>query len=46
MLQRRLGSSSKAGEKDLVLSVEFKKGKKSRGKKPLKYSNLSHIQCF
>ena len=33
-LQRRLGSSSKDGEKDLVLSAKFKKGKKSRGKKP------------
>ena len=45
-LQRRLGSSSKVGEKDLVLSAKFKKGKKSRGKKPQKDSNLSHIRCF
>ena len=45
-LQRRFGSSSKAGEKDLVLSTKFKKGKKSRGKKPQKDSNLSHIRCF
>ena len=29
-LQRRFGSSRKAGEKDLVMSAKFKKGKKSR----------------
>ena len=46
MLQRRLGSSSKAGETNLVLSAKFKKGKKSKGKKPQKDSNLSHIRCF
>ena len=33
-LQRRFGSSSKVREKDLVLSAKFKKGRKSRGKKP------------
>jgi hypothetical protein len=45
-LQRRFGSSSKAREKDLVLSAKFKKGKKFKGKKPQKDSNLSHIWCF
>ena len=46
-LQRRFGSSSgKAGEKDLALSAKFKKGKRFKGKKPQKNSNLSHIRCF
>ena len=45
-LQRRFGSSSKAGEKDLALSAKFKKGKRFKGKKPHKNSNLSHIRCF
>ena len=45
-LQRRFGPSGKTGEKDLVLSAKFKKGKKFKGKKTQENSNLSHIRCF
>lgn len=45
-LQRRFGSSSKVGEYDLSLTSKYNKGKRFKGKKPQKNSNLSHIRCF
>lgn len=46
-LQRRFGPLGKTGgEKDLVLSANFKKDKRPRSKKPQKDGNLSHIWCF